>query len=102
MDPSVWCLTGTAGKETGMKLGLGKECVEVSPLMLHGLNVGAKSFVGLTHWKLLDVRGVPSALLRQTGSPNFPPCRTGALLIANRHSIKWYWHFPRDKALPLA
>jgi hypothetical protein len=40
-----------------MKLGLGEECVEVSLLMLHGFNMGAEGFVGLAHWKLLDVRG---------------------------------------------
>jgi hypothetical protein len=50
-------LTGTAGEETGMKLGLGEECVEVSLLMLHGFNMGAEGFAGPTHWKLLDVRG---------------------------------------------
>jgi hypothetical protein len=50
-------LTGTAGEKAGMELGLGLECVEVGLLMLHGFNMGAEAFVGLPHWKLLDVRG---------------------------------------------
>jgi hypothetical protein len=41
-----------------MKLGLGEECVEVSLLMLYEFNMGAKGFVGLAHWKLIDMRGV--------------------------------------------
>jgi hypothetical protein len=52
----VRSLTGAASEEAGVKFGLGEEGVVVGLLVLHGFDVSAQGFIGLSDGELFDSR----------------------------------------------